>query len=617
MAEIMQHITALADEIGPRPATTDAEHRAAAYVESAFIARGLEPEIQSFEAPRTYAWAYVIYHALTILSAVVAGTWLLGGQLLWPAFALSAITAFVFWSDLDTRWGLSRLMPKGPSQNVIARHVPRARRGERLMKVVVVAHYDSARASLAFSPGMVGQFPTTFALMKFCTFAVPVLLLIKALPLPFVSGSLAATIDMYTWYATLVVAAYLLVPLLINIHRELAMPFVAGANDNASGVAAMLGVLHSLVPEPDVSRFSTTQFTPVRHTAEEARDADVVPEGALLSYTPAGGRAPVTELPDDFNWVEPDGEPARGPQRGQGLLDFETIEFAAVSGREDTRTHATFDDGENWEAVSEAPADEPLAGLGAPELRDAGEKPRRGLLGGLGLGKKKREEDHDVKGWLGVDDEFDARKAGKDIGSWDQFGSGDDDDDEAGGLGWKGGWAGDDPIEDEDFAANEAARIRRRVTETIDRDFAEKEVWFVATGAEEVGTVGMQAFLEAYGEDIRDAMIINLDNVGAGQLSWVTSEGMARRYRADRRMISLAKRVSREQEILVKPRAYKGLSTDATAALARGYKALTLMAFESTGVPVNWHWKTDTTENIEPEVVERVTSLVAHMIREA
>ena len=200
MAEIMQHLTALADEIGPRPATTDAEHRAAAYVEAAFIARGLEPELQEFDAPRTYSWAYVIYHILTIASAVLAGEWLLHGTLLWPAFALSAITAFVFWSDLDTRWGLTQLMPKGPSQNVIARHIPRSRRGEKLKKVVVVAHYDSARSSLAFSPGMVGQFPTTFALMKFCTFAVPVLLLFIALPLPFVSTALATTIHTYVWY---------------------------------------------------------------------------------------------------------------------------------------------------------------------------------------------------------------------------------------------------------------------------------------------------------------------------------------------------------------------------------------------------------------------------------
>ena len=49
------------------------------------------------------------------------------------------------------------------------------------------------------------------------------------------------------WYVTMASAAYLLVPTFINIHRELAMPFVDGANDNASGVAAMLGVLQTAV----------------------------------------------------------------------------------------------------------------------------------------------------------------------------------------------------------------------------------------------------------------------------------------------------------------------------------------------------------------------------------
>jgi hypothetical protein len=244
----------------------------------------------------------------------------------------------------------------------------------------------------------------------------------------------------------------------------------------------------------------------------------------------------------------------------------------------------------------------------------------RGSGGGLfkGFGRKERtkEEDADVKGWLGVDDEFDARKAGRDIGSWDNFGK-DDDDDDAGGLGWKGGWAGDDPIGDDDFAANEAARIRRRVTESSDRDLTEKEVWFVATGAEEVGTSGMEAFLEVYGEEVRDALIINLDNVGSGQLSWVTSEGLARRHRANQRLVGLARRVSRERDILVKPRAWGGLSTDATPALVRGYKAMTLMGFDAQGVPANWHWSTDVTENIELEVVDVAVELVTEMIRQA
>jgi hypothetical protein len=615
MAEIMQHLTALADEIGPRPATSDAESRAADYIKSVFIARGLEPEVQEFDAPRTYSWAYVIYYTLTIACAVVAGIKPEMKFLNWGAFVLAAAVAILFWLDLDTRGGLTRLMPKGPSQNVIARHLPKSRRGEKLKKIVVVAHYDTARSSLAFSPSMVRQFPVTFALMKWATFLTPVLILAMATPW-------VAKAEPWLWYATMVVAAYLLIPLLINVHRELMMPFVDGANDNASGVAAMLGVLNNLVTEPEASRFSTSQFEPVLRSAEAAVEADVVPEGALLSYSPAGSRDAASELPDDFEWAEPSGEPAQKPQRGQGLLEFDTIDFAAVgrdepkSARPATRPEAP--------APAEAPphVDVPsgpdtLPGPGAVPGAGATEEPRkrRGLLGGLGLGKKKKDEDRDLKGWLGVDDEFDARKAGADIGTWDKFSE--DDDDDADGLGWKGGWAGDDPIGDDDFSANEAARIRRRVTESVDRELSEKEVWFVATGAEEVGTVGMQAFLDVYGDEVRDALIINIDNVGAGQLSWVTAEGMARRYRAAQRVIGLAKRASREREVLVKPRVYKGLSTDATPALARGFKAMTLMAFDNSGLPLNWHWKTDTSENIEPEVVERVADLVTEMIREA
>ncbi|MEI7813518.1 MAG: M28 family peptidase [Coriobacteriia bacterium] len=625
MAEIMQHLTALADEIGPRPATSDAESRAADYIKSVFVARGLEPEVQEFDAPRTYSWAYVIYFVLTITSAVVAGIKPEIKILNWGALIVAAAVAVFFWLDLDTRRaGLTHLMPKGPSQNVIARHVPKARRGEKLKKIVIVAHYDTARASLAFSPGMVRQFPVTFALTKWATFLTPVFILAMATPW-------VAKAEPYLWYVTMVVAAYLLIPMIINIQRELMMPFVDGANDNASGVAAMLGVLHNLVSEPEASRFSTSQFEPVQRGAEAALEADVVPDGALLSYSPAGSREAGSELPDDFRWAESSSDSTRQPERGQGLLDFDTIDFAAVGpdAVKPSRAEEPRPESRRTEApvAAEAPS-RPYVPSGPDTLPGAGALPggavaedsppkRRGFLGGLGLGKKKKaEEDHDVKGWLGVDDEFDARKAGADIGSWDKFGS-DDDDDDAGGLGWKGGWAGDDPIGDDDFSANEAARIRRRVTESVDRELNEKEVWFVATGAAEVGTFGMQALLDDYGDEIRDALIINLDNVGAGQLSWVTAEGMTRRYRAAQRVIGLAKRASRECEILVKPRVYKGLSTDATPALARGFKAMTLMAFDSSSLPMNWHWKTDVSANIEPEVIERTADLVTEMIREA
>jgi hypothetical protein len=603
MAQLIDYARTLAEEIGPRPAATDAEHRAAEWLERTFAAHGLETEMQEFDSAHTYAWAYVIYHVLTMGSAFAAG---FKPFLTWPAFAVSAIVAFFLWTDLDTRWGLSHLMPKGPSQNVIARHVPRARRGETLRKIVIVAHYDSARASLAFAPGTVSGFATTFALLKWSTFLTPALILVMALPFRFL-----IVLDPWLWYVTMAVAAYLLVPTVIDIHRELFMPFVAGANDNASGVAAMLGVMERLVPAPDAISLVTGSFAAVRRDIDIARDADVVPEGAELHYARASTPPPVTELPDDFTWAEP------APERsaGQAVLDFDTIEFAAVdedarSSRREVPVQPERRDEDERPVRSRETLPSDVAGPSVDEIaeRERGEK--RGLLSGFG--RKKRRGEGEVKDWLGVDDGFDARKAGRDIGSWDNFEDEGDDD-----FGWKGGWAGDDPIEDPDFAASEAARIRHRVTEAIDRELTEKEVWFVATGAEEVGTLGMQALLRDYGDDLKDAFIINIDGCGAGQLYWASIEGMARRYRADRRLVSLARRVSRETDTLIKPREYKGLSTDATPALARGFHAFSIMAFGSNDLPVNWHWKTDTVDALDPQLIEKTSDFVSAMIREA
>lgn len=576
MASEVAHLRVLADEIGPRPATTDAEAHAADYIEAVFASRGLDVERQEFSTPRTYSWAYVLYHLFTLGAAVASGY----PKLIWPALVLAVLTAVVMWSDLDTRWGLSAVMPKGPSQNVVARHLPKVRRGERARTVVVIAHYDSAKASLAFSPPMVKNFVATFGLMKACTFVVPVMILANVLP---VTGPA----DPYLWYATMAVAAYLVIPLLIHVHRELFMRATDGANDNASGVAAMLGAMELLVPEPGEGFVPK----PVAHRRGVAaiRAAEVLPEDTILSYTPADAPGePGAMLPEGFEWADA----SSAPVRGQSTLEFDTIEFDAVgaagtSGARDPRGEAGRDAGTAPSAVSDKP-----------------KKPRRFAA----------SRDGAVASWLGVGEDFSARKEGRKIGSWDNFGTGEDDDPD--GFGSKGGWAGDDPIGDPDFAANEAARIRRRVAEVSDREIQDKDIWFVATGAEEVGTRGIDAFLAEYGSELKDAVFLNIDNVGAGALYWVTAEGMARRYKSDRRLVGLAKRVSRERNMLVRPRVYKGLSTDATPLLARGYRAMSVMAFDINGRLPNWHWYTDTSDNVSPELIELASAFVAAMVRD-
>jgi hypothetical protein len=233
--------------------------------------------------------------------------------------------------------------------------------------------------------------------------------------------------------------------------------------------------------------------------------------------------------------------------------------------------------------------------------------PRRGLFGS----RPASGEKHGVRDWLGVGSDFDARTKGKDIGSWDNFDADDDDD-----AGWKGGAASIEDESDPGYAASTAARIRRKVTMNVDRELVEKEVWFVATGAEEVGTVGMKAFLAEHGHNLADAVIINLDNIGTGAVAYVTREGMARRYEADRRLVGATRRAIREADLPVKGREYRGLSTDATPALARGFRAMSVMAFDINGRLPNWHWSTDTADAVSEKNLQVAVDLVAAVIKE-
>jgi hypothetical protein len=600
MSQVMEHVHQLAGIIGPRPTTTDAEAQAAEYIEDVLAARGLDVERQEFDCVRTHSWAFVIYHVLTIAAAALS---LVSS---WPALALAVVVAVVLRLDLDTRFGVSRFLPKGPSQNIIARHVPRVRRGERMKRVIVVAHYDSAVSSLDYSPGLAKNAGLVRRLAMWATVATPVVILLGVLPL-------AAEWKPWTGYAALAASAYLVVPLIIHLHAQIFGHATDGANDNASGVAAMLGVMEATVPMPDV----TSQRTqPLRRSADVAYEAEVVPEDALLEYQDVGDEpAPLPQtIPlDGFGDVGWETGPLDGvaPARasvGPAPDPLLAGEQAGVADAVDA------DLGSLWEEPSPGAA-EPVTG-GRPAWRD--EEPGEGQerldlevaeeapFEEAAPGRSRDGEEHrGIRDWLGIGRGFDVRKAGKEIGTWDNIES--DGDDE---FGFKAGTAGGEAT------ADEAARIRRRVTEHVDRALSEKEIWFVATGAKESGGWGMRALLDAYPDDLRDALIINLDNVGAGTVAYVTDEGNGRRYRADRRLISQARRTARENALSVKGQSGRGMMTDATPALARRFRAMSVMAFDINGRLPDRHWHTDVYENVSQTTIETAAAFVTAMIRE-
>jgi len=140
-------------------------------------------------------------------------------------------------------------------------------------------------------------------------------------------------------------------------------------------------------------------------------------------------------------------------------------------------------------------------------------------------------------------------------------------------------------------------------------------VLFVATGAEEVGTVGMVEFLKKYGRSVADALIVNLDNLGTGHLCYIDCEGMLLPHRSSPELLWLAGNVVEKRGCPVWRSGYRLLSTDATPALARGYSAMSVMAFDDDGLLPNWHWETDTVDSIQMDNLEAARGFLWNLAR--
>ena len=143
---------------------------------------------------------------------------------------------------------------------------------------------------------------------------------------------------------------------------------------------------------------------------------------------------------------------------------------------------------------------------------------------------------------------------------------------------------------------------------------ADTEIMVVATGCEEVGMVGMQAFLRRHADELSRAWIINIDNVGAGDIHYVTEEGMLLRHKPGRELVDMAARVSSLPGLDVTGAPFRVASTDSEPAMMRGLAALTVIGLKD-GIPVNYHWATDTFDNIDPDSVDTTYRFVEQMVR--
>lgn len=104
--------------------------------------------------------------------------------------------------------------------------------------------------------------------------------------------------------------------------------------------------------------------------------------------------------------------------------------------------------------------------------------------------------------------------------------------------------------------------------------------------------------------------------MGAGTPVFTPVEGMFFSHKADRELLKLARKVQKKHpELNIEERAYRAAPTDGTAAMVRGYKVISFLALADNNIPLNWHWETDTVENIEESTIRNVEEFVKELIK--
>lgn len=221
-AELMRHIRMLSVTIGPRRSASPAEGQAAEYVAAELRQWADTVAIQPFASAPTYGWSMLF----TVVMAIAGG--LLAQWFPWPGFILATAGAgaYLLYQMGAMEW-LNRVCPFQPSRNVVAVIRPS---GAARRRAVLAAHMDTARSAPMYNPTQIKGMKASVLLSAGLGVLLAVLTLLAAL-LPGVTA--------IRW-AALLPAAGMLYAAYMMLHRELFCQVVPGANDNASGVAALI-----------------------------------------------------------------------------------------------------------------------------------------------------------------------------------------------------------------------------------------------------------------------------------------------------------------------------------------------------------------------------------------
>jgi hypothetical protein len=149
------------------------------------------------------------------------------------------------------------------------------------------------------------------------------------------------------------------------------------------------------------------------------------------------------------------------------------------------------------------------------------------------------------------------------------------------------------------------------------RPVAGVRVLLVSTGSEESFSEGMQAFGRRHFHELdpEHTEMICVECVGSPDLQVVEGEGMLKMRDYPEAMRSEIARAAAEAGVPIARGLRTTAATDAIIALRAGYRVGTLAAVDETKWPANYHWPSDSPDNLSWETIEQAIRVCDRFVR--
>lgn len=172
--------------------------------------------------------------------------------------------------------------------------------------------------------------------------------------------------------------------------------------------------------------------------------------------------------------------------------------------------------------------------------------------------------------------------------------------------------------------ADEAAAAAVSTPAEVDEELSEvyqfrnpditAEVWFVALGSELAQNAGIKAFLDEHQSELRGAFIIDVDALGAGDLTMMEREGYLKPAKASSRMKRYIRKASQASGTKVANGSMMWEESTASYATKHGQQAMHLVGMDGAK-PALYGQIDDTVENIDDRTLAENVNFLMELLK--